>query len=374
MSVGKIAAIETIRVRAQMSVPRGPSILTYRIRETLFIKLTTDDGLVGWGETYPMGGVQATIEDVLKPLLIGRSPLDCRTLHQEMLGATFSNGFAVGGVDLALHDAWGKALGVPVHALYGGAVRPRVEAYASLPGYYDDRGPEAHWLDEAHALRARGFRGLKFRIGRFDSRHELPLLAQVREAVGANVRLMADGNAAYSPALSLRVARGLQELSFEWLEEPLPQSGYSGYPELRAKMGLPLAGGEGLMTRLAANETLQRGCFDIIQPDVSICSGIAECLFIGELARLSSVRCIPHCWAGGVTVAATLHLAALLPEPSRMPDVDAPLLEYDVTENPFRDAVVRGEPFALRDGYVDLPTAPGLGVDIDEVALRPYAV
>jgi D-galactarolactone cycloisomerase len=277
-------------------------------------------------------------------------------------------------MDLALHDLWGKALGVPVHVLYGGALRNRVEAYASLPGYYDDRGPEAHWLDEAQALINTGFHGMKFRVGRFDPRRELPILANVRDQVGPDVRLMADGNAGYSPASALRAARELQELEFAWLEEPTPQAGYIGYPELRAKMGLPLAGGEGLMTRHSAHQTLERGCFDIIQPDVSICSGLSECLFIGELARLSQVRCIPHCWAGAITLAATLQLAALLPEPSRMPGVDAPLLEYDVTENPFRDDVVVGDPFVLHDGYVELPTRPGLGVEIDEGRLRRYAV
>jgi D-galactarolactone cycloisomerase len=214
---------------------------------------------------------------------------------------------------------------------------------------------------------------MKFRVGRFDARRELPILARVRDEV-PGIRLMADGNAGYSPAGALRMARGLQELEFEWLEEPTPQAGYIGYAELRAQVGLPLAGGEGLMTRPAAHEALQRGCFDIIQPDVSICGGLTECLFIGELARLSQVRCIPHCWAGAITLAATLQLAALLPEPSKMPGVDAPLLEYDVTENPFRDNVVLGEPFALREGCVAVPAAAGLGVEIDEQRLRSYAV
>ena len=130
----KIAEIETVRVRAEMAAPRGPSVFTYRQRETLFIKLTTDSGLVGWGETYPMGGVEAAICDVLRPLLIGRDSLDWRRMHREMLTATFNNGFAVGGLDLALHDVWGKALGLPVYALYGGAERQRVQASASLPG------------------------------------------------------------------------------------------------------------------------------------------------------------------------------------------------------------------------------------------------
>ena len=370
----KVVHVETIRVRADLSAPRGPSMFTYRARETLFIKLTTDDGLVGWGETYAMGGVQSAIQDVLAPLLIGREPLDARQLHQELLSSTFSNGFAVGGVELALDDLRGKLLGVPVHVLYGGAVRTRVEAYASMPGYYLDRGPEDHWPAEADALLERGFRGMKFRIGRFDPRREVPLLAAIRQQVGPDVRLMADANAAYSPALALRAARALTELDFAWLEEPLPQSGYLGYPELRAKMDLPLAGGEGLMTRPTAFEALERGCFDIVQPDVSICGGIAECLFVGDLARLSAVRCIPHCWAGGITLAATLHLTALLPEPSRMLGVDAPLLEFDVTENPFRDELIVDDPFALQDGFVAVPVAPGLGVEVDEAALRRYAV
>jgi D-galactarolactone cycloisomerase len=368
----KVARVEVVPVRAAMATPRGPSILTYHVRETLFIKLTGDDGTVGWGETYRLAGVESALRDVLGPLLTGGEACPSRTLNEQMLAATFNNGFAVGGIDLALHDLWGKSLGLPVHALYGGARRTQIEAYASLPGYYDDRGPEAHWVDEVLALQEKSYRAMKLRVGRFPPDRELPIVAEVRRQLGPGVRLMADANAAYSPAIALRVANRLAELDFTWLEEPLPQAGYGGYPELRIRMPLPLAGGEGLTTRWVANELLRRGCFDIIQPDVSICGGIGECLFVGELAQLSGVRCVPHCWAGAITLAATLHVAALLPEPSRMPGVDAPPVELDVTENPFRDDVVGGAPFALHDGHLDVPTAPGLGVDIDETALRRY--
>ncbi len=153
-----------------MAIPRGPSILTYRVRESIFVKLTTDEGLVGWGETYPLAGVRAAIDDALGPLLLGRDPLEARELHQNMLSATFNNGCAVGAVNLALDDVRGKALGVPVHVLYGGAGRQRVEAYASLPGYYDDRGPEEHWLEEAQTLISRGFSsGWRSRCRRADT-------------------------------------------------------------------------------------------------------------------------------------------------------------------------------------------------------------
>src|SRR5438874_3750563 len=115
-----------------MATPRGPSILTYRSREAVIVKITTDTGLVGWGETYRVAGVQAAIRDVLAPLLVGQNPLEGRRLRRQMLAATFENGFAVGGVDIALQDLVGKALNVPLHVLYGGALRTRVEAYASL--------------------------------------------------------------------------------------------------------------------------------------------------------------------------------------------------------------------------------------------------
>jgi D-galactarolactone cycloisomerase len=369
----RLKSVELFPLRTDLSTPRGPSIYTYHSRETLFVKVSTDDGLIGWGETYRMAGVESAIRDVLAPLIIGREAIVSRQLHEQMLAATFGNGFAVGGVDLALHDIWGKALGVPVHALYGGARRSQVEAYASLPGYYLDRGPEDHWTKEVVELSEQGFHGMKLRIGRYPPEREMPLLSEVRQVVGSNVRLMADANAGYSAASALRVGRVLEELDFSWLEEPMPQSGYHGYPDLRAKLGLPLAGGEGLSTRWAAAQALQQGCFDIVQPDVSICGGITEGLFIGELAQLSAVRCIPHCWAGAITLAATMHLAALLPEPSRMPDVDAPLVEVDVTENPFRDDVVIGSPFKLTDGCMDVPQGPGLGIEIDEEALRRYS-
>jgi D-galactarolactone cycloisomerase len=368
----KIVRVDVIPLRAELSTPRGPSILTYTRRETLFIKITTESGLVGWGETYRLAGVEGTLREVVTPLLIGRDPMHVRQLHAEMRSATFDNGFPIGGIDLALHDLVGKALGVSVHQLYGGALRTSIEAYASLPGYFDDKGPEEHWLDEAHALVARGFTGMKFRVGRFDPRRELPILTKVRDGVGPEVALMADANAAQSPHQALRLAAGLKELDFSWLEEPLPQSGYLGYPELTEKMPLPLAGGEGLLNRSQAHTAVQRGCFDIIQPDVSICGGIGETLFIGELARMSAVRCIPHCWAGALTLAATLHVNAVLPEISRMPGNAPPLLEFDVTENPFRDDVVVGDPFALRDGCVRVPDGPGLGIEIDEDSLPRY--
>ena len=295
-----------------MTTPRGPSILTYHQRETLFIKLTTDTGLVGWGETYRLAGVEAAIRDVLAPLLVGRDPLDARALHSEMLAATFDNGFAVGGVDLALHDLWGKALGVPVHALYGGAQRAHaVQAYASLPGYFDDRRPGGPLGRRSASRSGRdGFRAMKFRIGRFargsrDCRSWPRCARPWVQTCGC----MADANAAYSPAL--RAARWPTRCaswtSAGWRSR-CRRTAIAAIRSCARRCGCRWPAVKALTTRAAAHELLRRGCFDIIQPDVSICGGIAECLFIGELARLSQVQCIPHCWAGAIMLAATLQV------------------------------------------------------------------
>lgn len=354
-----------------MRRPRGPSILTYSERSSLFVKIATDEGLVGWGETYLLGGADRLVGDVLGPLLMGRDPRDVRGLHRQLASASFYNGFALGAVDIALHDLWGKAVGVPIHRLYGGALRERLPIYTSLAGYDDERDLEDVWMDETTALAQQGVRAIKLRIGRYPPARELAAIARVRAVLPDSVRLMVDANAAYSLSTAMRVGAALADLGIAWFEEPLPQHGHHGYPELRQKLALPLAGGEGLQTRAEFSSLLGRGAVDIVQPDVSICGGIGECLFVAELAELSAVQCIPHCWAGAVTLAATMHVVSLLPDGSRLPGAEPPMVEFDMTENPFRDEVSRVA-FDRRDGWVDVPTQPGLGIEVDESALRRY--
>ncbi len=344
------------------------------MRQSIVIKLTTDAGLVGWGETYALAGVRAAIRDVLAPLLIGRDPLDRGQLHQQAWDATFGNGFAVGGIDIALHDLCGKALGVPVHQLFGGARRSHVPVYASGLCYFPDTDPATYWLDEACVLLSRGFsRGIKMRIGRFPPEHELPLIARVREALPPTVKLMVDAWGSYTPATALRVGRALHDLGLYWYEEPLPQAGYAGYPELCAALDIAVAGGEMLGSRADFKVAIDARAFDIVQPDICICGGIGEALFVADLARLAGIQCAPHSWNGAIMNAATLHLAALLPDPTRMPGFDVPMLEFDTTENPCMTDEL-AEPLSLREGCFEVPMSPGLGVEIDEERIRAAAL
>jgi D-galactarolactone cycloisomerase len=170
------------------------------------------------------------------------------------------------------------------------------------------------------------------------------------------------------------MAAELHKLGFEAFEEPLPQSpNYAGYEELRQKMPLSLAGGEAVDSRANAKNLIDRRAMDIIQPDVSLCGGISEVLFIAELAALSGIRCLPHCWGGAVLIAATTHLVSLLPDPHWGFPTDTPMIELDQSENPWRTEIV-AEPVKFRDGFVEVPTKSGLGIEVDERVIKKYAV
>ena len=185
---------------------------------------------------------------------------------------------------------------------------------------------------------------------------------------------MADGNAAYTMATALQMGHALHEQGFEVFEEPLPQSPkYAAYEDLRQKLPLSLAAGEAVDSRRAPKELIDRLAMDIIQPDISLCGGIGEALFIAELAALSGIRCIPHCWGGDIIIAATLQLVSLLPDPHWGLPTDTPLLELDQSENPWCGGLAR-EPFQVRDGNADVTTKPGLGIEVDEDVVKHYAV
>ena len=149
---------------------------------------------------------------------------------------------------------------------------------------------------------------------------------------------MADGNAAYTLPTAIRVGRALERIGLDWFEEPIPQlwpshAEYAGYDTLAAHLDIPIACGEILQSRGAFKALLDGHKVDIIQPDVTICGGIAECLFVSDLARLQGVQSIPHCWGGAITIAATVHVLSLLPNPTGGPSTETPMLEHDMTPN-----------------------------------------
>lgn len=372
----KITSVTTYRLLHRLKRPFGVSVSVplSTTRSALLVKIETDAGLVGWGETGVISGARGTIDDQLAPLLKGQNPLSYRQLWRTLWGANFGNGLAVGAVDMALNDLRGKALGLPVADLFGGRMRNHVPVYGSTMNYMDGEEPEDLFPREAAARADEGFQALKMRLGRYSVAREAKIAAAVREAVGPDVRLMVDGNGAYTLRSAVQMGRVLDELNFEFFEEPLPQSPrYAGYPELREKLPLPLAGGEVADSRIAAWDLIRRRAVDIIQPDAALCGGIGEALFISELAALSGIRCIPHCWGGAISLAASVQLLSLLPEPHWGRPTDTPMLEFDLSENPWRTEIVQ-QPLQVIEGKVAVPVTPGLGIEVNEDVVRRYAV
>ena len=343
----------------ELDEPRGVSCAWASTRESVLVKLTDREGVSGWGEAALRPGAVAALQEI-SSMTVGRHPQDARALG-DLVSLTSADRWAVSALSIAVDDLRGRQLGVPIAALYGGGRRDRVRAYASSGGYQKTVGPEETWPREVREAIEAGFTAYKFRIGRFSPRREMPILEQIRDEIPSNIDFLADGNGAYALSRAIEVGRVLGRLGFKWLEEPVVRQEAS----LADALDIAVAGGEGLETRTAFADYMARGAADIVQPDVAICGGIGEALFVAELAALQGRTCAPHCWGGAVVVAATLQLHALLPDASRVPNMDSPLMEYDIFENRMRTELIRA-PFVLTDGSFTIPSGPGLGIDVDE--------
>ena len=369
----RIERVETYHFVGPVERPYGPSCAYSRVRDSIIVKLTADDGTIGWGETYAIAATR-TVIDQLGEQLVGRDPVEHRAIWHDLWGPNFGDSLAISAIDIAIADLRGKALGLSVAQLYGGALRDRVPVYASGIPYYEGVDPELYWVQDALALAAQGYRAIKVRIGRYDPARELPLLARMRAELPESVALMADANAAYTLHTALRVSRVLDELGFLWLEVPIREADYAAFDVLTARSATPIAGGEIVRDRSQAAAFIARRGADIVQPDVSIVGGFAELLFVAETARLARISTVPHCNAGGITLAATLHLCALLPDPTAVPGTEAPMLELETPRPLFHTRLIR-QPITIdsTDGMVPVPTGPGLGIEIDEDVLRRFA-
>jgi D-galactarolactone cycloisomerase len=357
-------------------------------RNSLLVRVEADNGLVGWGEggQYgPPGPVASCINDVLAPLLLhGRADQPVK-IWEELYA--FSRDFgrqsayveAISAIDIALWDLWGQHLGVPVHALLGGAFRDRVTAYAT-GGYYgadfrDGARVLADLEKETAAYAAGGFGILKMKVGLLSVEQDAERVAVVRHAVGKNIRLLADANHAYNAATAIRMGRELEEHGVLWFEEPVIPEDRLGYRKVRDALAIPIAGGECEYTRYGFRDLFVGQCVDIAQPDLCVCGGFSEWLKIQVLASSFGVMTIPHVWGSGVALAAALHaLAATRPAPHTANPIalqNEPVVEFDRTHNPLRDELLH-DSFVLEQGALLVPQGPGLGVKINEEVLAKY--
>ena len=377
----RIERIEIYDLSCPLEKPFGWSQGWIDRRGVGIVKITTDTGLVGWGEGGG-GPAGAVVRHALAPLLVGRNPMNRNGLWERMFHALYNaneavgiGGSAISAVDIALWDLAGKATGLPVCELLGGRVRDRVAAYATGLYYTEGEFPD-HLLDEARGYVQAGFKGMKTKIGGLSIDADVERVGAIRQAIGPDIKLMVDANLAYSAASAVRIGQRLAEFDILWFEEPVNARDIDAYLQVKAALPMAIAGGENLRTRFDFRDFLARRAFDIVQPDIGMCGGITEMQRIAAMASACGIQVNPHVWGSPIMIAATLHLAATLPPcpPARNPEpfVQEPVMEFDRTPSAIRQELC-AVPFDQQDGYIAVPTGPGLGIEVDLEALQRFS-
>jgi len=373
----KITDVRAHVLEAKLSQPFSYSRAWYASRTALIVEIVTDQGLVGWGECYGPARINAAVVEAMRPLLVGQDPMRSEWLWQEIYARFRDHGQkgsiiqGLSGVDIALWDVKGKFLNEPVHRLMGGPIRTAVEAYATGLYRRETGLPGKYLAEEAAAYRDAGFKAVKLKVG-YGVDEDTRVTRAVRDAIGPDVALMIDANHAYDVVEAIRLARQVEALGIGWFEEPVPPEDIDGHRAVKAATSIPIASGECEFTRFGFRDLLVKRAVDIVQPDTCSAGGLSECKKIADMAAAHGVRYVPHVWGTGVALAAALQLLAVLPSltPPSLKPVE-PLLEFDRTEHPIRQALLTN-PIEHERGRVTVPQGPGLGIDIDRDALEHF--
>lgn len=368
-----IVRIDGFELSAQLRETVGNSRTMFDRRGALLLRITSDTGAVGWGETWAYPAAAATlIRESFAPVLLGRDATTPRAAWQAMAARLGYDRrgistMALGGLDIALWDLAGQISDKPLHALLGGKLRETIPAYVSGPFMKPGSDPYRDFEADIAGYLAAGFKAIKLRMGTDPARDGV-VARQVRTQIGDAMPLMIDLNEGFTVEGAGAIAKRLAEVDPVWLEEPIAHDDLPGYRRLSANSPIPLAGGEALFGLRAFRDYLTAGVFDFIQPDLGLCGGLSEGMRISALCEAFEVALVPHVWGSVVNFQASLHFAACLPE--RRGRLRWPLFEYDPSENPLRTAFA-SHPLDA-DGLVAVPDAPGLGLDLTPERLEPF--
>ncbi len=283
---------------------------------------------------------------------------------------------AASAIDTALYDIVGKSTGKAAAELMGGRMRDSIAVYATGLYYVDNYALKPH-LEEATGYVEQGFTGMKMKVGALSLKEDADRIRATREAIGPDVNLMFDANESYDVASALTFAKMVADQDITWFEEPCASRDFVGNKIVQEKSPIPVSGGESLSTRWEFAPRLAERTFDIIQPDICGVGGPSEMHRVGLMAQAFGVKFNPHFWGTGISFAAALHSLALQPigqiGQTNIPYQNESVLEFDQTPHPVRENLT--EPFfTQKNSRVEVPTAPGLGVEIDESALERFTV
>lgn len=355
-----------------------PLVLGTPWRNPTFVKVDTDAGIYGLGEVRLNNRTNALLgylSEAVPRYAIGHDPFDIQDLISRMTIADYGRMgevtmSALSVLEIACWDIVGKTLGVPCYRLMGGAVRERIKAYAN--GWYTvERTPEAFYA-AARKVVERGYLALKidpFGAGRYELTREeqaraVDLMAAVREAIGPERDIMLEMHGRFNPSTAILMANKMERFQLAWIEEPVPPENLPELKRVADRVSMPIATGERLHTMNEYRPLFDLNAVDIIQPDITHFGGLTLTLRLAAWADVCNVLVAPHNVGGPVSTAAALHLAACVPN-------------FMIQEhfNDFADAWVKeaapGVPEVV-DGYFPLPTAPGLGVELNESVFRDH--
>ncbi|WP_410534707.1 mandelate racemase/muconate lactonizing enzyme family protein [Streptomyces sp. KL2] len=367
----RITRVETCGLRG--ATPEGGWSNELRPDDVVhtLVAVHTDEGVTGIGSAFTTENLVRGAIELLLPHLLGQDPVEVERITETLHRTAFWTGrggtltHATSAIDIALWDIAGQAFGQPVGRLLGGRHRTRVRPYASV--LMDEAGPMTENLTE---LAEQGFTAFKigwWKFGRVDAATDERSVAAARAAVGDRLLAVdAGGSEGFFPgdlAWAKRTARMLAEYEVAWFEEALAPDDLDGYAELRAGSPVPISGGEVLTRRQNFAPYLRRRAFDIVQPDTTKGGGLSESRRIGWEAQDLGIRLIPHGWNTAVGLAADLQLSSAL--------ASTDLVEYK-TGSAYVDDLVAEEWRLDADGYLDIPSAPGLGVSLDHEAVEKY--
>lgn len=334
--------------------------------ETLVVTVHTADGLFGVGEVNPMtaysgetaSGIEEAILRYLASAVIGHPAEEIAGLHARMDAVLRGNGLAKAAIDIAVHDLVGRAWGVPVSSLLGGALRDRIPL-----AWVVGMGPLDEMVQEAAHYASLGFPTIKVKIGR-DPETDLALVAAVREAIGPRVALRVDANEGYDTVTALRTLRKMERYDLELVEQPLARYDLQGMMMLTQALDTPVMADESLQTVADALEIVRRGAADVLNIKIVKPGGLYRSRQVAALAEAAGL----HCMVGsmpelGVATIAGAHFAASTPSVTYPCEVLGPLMtEEDILEDPVIS--VQTAP-----GYLRVPTGPGLGVVVKELRI-----
>jgi len=370
----KIKKVEAMVLTCQLEKPIMDATYTLPHRSAVLVRIDTDEGISGIGEAAYFGGppmiTKMIIEKELADYLVGEDPLNIERLWEKMYQRSIKHGrkgaiiASMSGIDIALWDIKARSVNMPLYRLLGGCYE-KIRAYASAGFYAEGKGLK-ELANEMASYVKEGFTAVKMKIGRVSQAEDVARIKAVREAIGPNIGLLVDGNNVYTAYEAIKMARKMEEYDVFWFEEPVPAEDLEGSAKVVAAIDMPLAAGENEFTRYGFRDLILHQAIDIAQPDATWCGGITEARKIAAMASAWNIPCVPHSFSSAVALVSNLHFSASIP--------NSMFQEFDRNYNPLREELLT-EPVKInKDGYIDLPQKPGLGVELSESVVKKYRV